>query len=191
MRSLVSPRGSKPIWNFVEVGHPFTENDAPTIQAAAIRAAVWHSLIAGARGILYFNHNFGGPCQSQHVLRDSCGAAVRPTVKAVNEQIKRLAPVLNAPFADGSLDHRRLRSDRQIPRRPVYIFAANKNAARTATFDAPASATPPPPYRRSRTLPITDGPSTTPSPTATPSTSTASTAAPPAASASRRGACRG
>ena len=24
-----------------------------------VRAAVWHSLIAGARGIVYFNHSFG------------------------------------------------------------------------------------------------------------------------------------
>jgi len=96
MRRLVDR--SKPVWNFVEVGHPFTDDSAPTISAPQIRAAVWHSIIAGARGILYFNHNFGGPCISQHVLRDSCGAAVRPTVKSTNEQIRLLAPVLNAPF---------------------------------------------------------------------------------------------
>ena len=60
VRALVSPARSRPIWNFIEVGHPFTENDAPTINGPQIRAAVWHSIIAGARGILYFNHNFGG-----------------------------------------------------------------------------------------------------------------------------------
>ena len=86
------------VWAFVELGHPFTENHWPTITAPQIRAAVWHSLIAGARGIIYFNHNFGGACLSQHVLRDECGAAIRPTVKSVNGQVKSLAPVLNAPF---------------------------------------------------------------------------------------------
>lgn len=101
VRSLVSPQGSKPVWAFVEVGHPFTEDDAPTITGPQIRAAVWSSIIHGARGIVYFNHNFGGSCESQHVLRDACGAEIRPTVTAVNNQIATLAPVLNAPFVDG------------------------------------------------------------------------------------------
>ena len=65
------------------------------------RAAVWSSIIHGARGIVYFNHNFGGPCVSQHVLRENCGAAVRPTVTAVNQQITGLAPVLNSPTVNG------------------------------------------------------------------------------------------
>ncbi len=102
IRSLVSPKASKPVWAFVEVGHPFTEDDAPTITAPQIKAAVWSSLIHGARGVIYFNHNFGGDCLSQHVLRDNCGATVRPEVTALNAQIKTLAPVLNAPFLDGA-----------------------------------------------------------------------------------------
>jgi hypothetical protein len=105
MRALVKPVASKPVWAFVEVGHPFTEANAPTISGPQIRAAVWSSLIHGARGIVYFNHNFGGDCQSQHVLRDPCGDAVRPLVTEVNGQITRLAPVLNAPFLDNALSH--------------------------------------------------------------------------------------
>ncbi|MET1072237.1 MAG: hypothetical protein ABWY11_06275, partial [Umezawaea sp.] len=73
----------------------------PTITAPQIRAAVWSGIIHGARGTIYFNHNFGGSCLSQHVLRDSCGASVRPTVTAVNKQVAELAPVLNSPFVDG------------------------------------------------------------------------------------------
>ncbi|MBT2538213.1 hypothetical protein [Arthrobacter sp. ISL-69] len=105
LRSLVTPAKSKPVWAFVEVGHPFTEADAPNISGPEIRAAVWSSLIHGARGIVYFNHNFGGDCQTQHVLRDPCGDAVRPWVTDVNAQITRLAPVLNAPFLDNALSH--------------------------------------------------------------------------------------
>ena len=75
---------------------------ARAIAPAEVRAAVWHSLIAGARGVIYFNHSFGGPCLSHHVLRDvGCYAAVREMVKSVNAQIKTLAPVLNAPTVEG------------------------------------------------------------------------------------------
>ena len=30
------PRGSSPVWNFVELGHPFTEADAPTITSPQV-----------------------------------------------------------------------------------------------------------------------------------------------------------
>ena len=48
-RSL--PARSKPVWAVIELGHPFSEADWPTIAPAQVRAAVWQSLIAGARGI--------------------------------------------------------------------------------------------------------------------------------------------
>ena len=100
VRGLVEPAGSKPVWTFVEVGHPSSEPSAPTITGPEIRAAVWSGLIHGARGVIYFNHSFGGSCLSQHVLRDQCGAGVRSDVTSLNQQIMRLAPVLNAPFVD-------------------------------------------------------------------------------------------
>ncbi|GGF90441.1 hypothetical protein GCM10007304_00420 [Rhodococcoides trifolii] len=104
VRSLVTPAASKPVWAFIELGHPFTESYAPTITAPQIKAAVWSSLINGARGIEYFNHNFGGNCQTQHIIRD-CGAPLRSAVTAINQQVSRLAPVLNAPFVDGLVSH--------------------------------------------------------------------------------------
>lgn len=104
MRSLVSPAGSKPVWNFVEVGHPATEADWPTIRPAQVRAAVWSGIINGARGVVYFNHSYGGAAQTQHVLREPGYAAVRATVTAVNHQITELAPVLNSPTVLGLVD---------------------------------------------------------------------------------------
>ena len=96
MRALDAMDGKRiPIYGFVEVGHPFTENDWPTINGDQIAGAVMNSLIHEARGIIYFNHNFGGSCISQHVLRDSCGAAVRPAVTETNRRVTALAPVLN------------------------------------------------------------------------------------------------
>ncbi len=91
----------QPVWAFVEVGHPFKEDAAPTITAAQVRSAVWHSVIAGARGIVYFNHSFGGSCPTSSVLRTRCDSEMTPAVADVNSQITELASVLNGPFADG------------------------------------------------------------------------------------------
>lgn len=101
VRSLVQPRYAIPVWNFVELGHPAAPESDGTIMGPQIRGAVWSSIINGARGIIYFAHNFGGPCLSYNLLRDRCGDGVRDDLAALNEQIGRLAPVLNAPFVDG------------------------------------------------------------------------------------------
>jgi hypothetical protein len=134
MRALDRADGRrKPIWAFVEVGWPFTESAAQGtryIRPAEIRAAVWHSLIAGARGVVYFNHSFGGPedCQTQHVLRDvGCYAPVRAMVKAVNRQIKRLAPVLNArTVVSGWRSGSSIRAMVKWHRGRFYVFAGSR-----------------------------------------------------------------
>ncbi|MEV6343174.1 DUF4082 domain-containing protein [Actinoplanes sp. NPDC051851] len=96
MRELDGLDGKRqPVYAFIEVGHPFTEDDSPTITGDQIAGATMSSLIHEARGIIYFNHNFGGSCISQHVLRDACGTAVLPTVTELNARIAQLAPVLN------------------------------------------------------------------------------------------------
>jgi hypothetical protein len=102
VRSLVRPARSSPVWAFIEVGHPFT-GEAPTIRPAEVRAAVWSSVIHGARGIIYFNHSFGGECPTQHALRERCYAHVRAVVTKTNRQLTDLAPVLNAPTVVGAL----------------------------------------------------------------------------------------
>ncbi|WP_250002924.1 DUF4082 domain-containing protein [Actinoplanes sp. M2I2] len=96
MRTLDAADGKRqPVFNFVEVSHPGSDAALPTITGEQLAGAVMSSLIHEARGIIYFNHNFGGPCVSQHVLREKCGDAVRPAVTEVNRRITRLAPVLN------------------------------------------------------------------------------------------------
>src|SRR5262245_14023525 len=110
VRSLVNPHGSKPVWAIVELGHPFSEADWPTITPAEVRAAVYQSLIAGARGIVYFNHTFGGPNQTQHILRDGINpgspyASIRSMVTATDAQIAHLAPVLNSPTVISGTSH--------------------------------------------------------------------------------------
>jgi hypothetical protein len=132
-------KGQRPIWNFVEVGWPSNATEAQgarPIQPAEIRAAVWHSIIAGARGIVYFNHSFGGPNQTQHCLREPAYAAARAIVKSTNQLIKQLAPVLNAPFADGVVTaSSSVRTMTKSYDAKYYVFAGSKeNVASTATF---------------------------------------------------------
>jgi hypothetical protein len=135
-------KGHKPIWNFVEVGWPASETAAQgsrAIQPAEVTAAVWHSIIAGARGIIYFNHSFGGPNQSQHCLRELAYAAVRAAVKSTNQLVTQLAPVLNAPFADGFVSASpSVRAMAKFHEGKYYVFAGSKeNVASTATFSLP------------------------------------------------------
>lgn len=158
VRSLVSPAGSKPVWGFVEVGHPGT--DGGSVQPAQVAGAVWSSIIHGARGVIYFNHSFGGPCQTQHALREPCYAAVRAVVTTVDSQIKTLAPVLNAPFADGVVKGSRgVDVSAKWYNGHFYLLAgANTASGGTATFTLPcvggASVTV---LNENRTLPIANG----------------------------------
>ena len=129
----------RPIWAFVELGWPFSEGPGKggrAIKPAEMNAAVWHSIIAGARGIVYFNHSFGGPYPSQHVLRDRNYSDIRSAVRETNARIAQLAPVLNAPFA---LEYVKcdagIRSMAKYYDNRYYIFSGNTdNETRDATF---------------------------------------------------------
>lgn len=160
MRALVQPAGSRPVWALVEVGQPFQEDSSPAITPAQIRAAVWSSLIHGARGIVYFNHSFGGRCQSQHVLRDPCYGDVRAAVTRLDHQVAALAPALNAPYADGvttvagAVDTMTKYLDGQL-----YVFAGSAQpAAQRATFTLSClSSGTVRVVDENRSLPLTDG----------------------------------
>ncbi len=164
LRSLVRPPRSKPVWAFVELGHPFTQTSWPTIKPAEVRAAVWQSLIAGARGIIYFNHSFGGPNQSQHILRegadDNSGyAAIRSVVGATNRRVKQLAPVLNSPtvrsgWSQGAGTTARVK----WAKGHFYVFAGSAGSSVNGRFSLPcvgdASAAL---VGERRTIPVRDG----------------------------------
>ena len=159
VRDLVSPAGSKPVWAFVEVGHPFTESHAPSIQPAEVGAAVWQSLIAGARGIIYFNHSFGGPNQSQHVLRDPSYAAIRAAVRDTNRRIADLAFVLNAPtVTSGWSQGPGTTAMVKWAKGHFYVFAGSAGSGVSGRFSLPcigdASATV---LNEGRSIPVTGG----------------------------------
>jgi len=160
MRGLVTPRASRPVWAFVEVGQPFPNAPLPPITPTEVRSAVWHSLIAGARGVIYFNHSFGGPCPSQHVLREGCYAAMRASVSSLNAQIRSLAPALNAPsVVSGWTSSPTTRAMLKAYRGDLYLFAgAAENVGAQGSFtipcagDAPATV-----VGENRTIPLRGG----------------------------------
>ena len=93
----------QPIWQFVENlgGGPGGGAPVVYITGEQLKGAVMDSIINEARGIVYFNQSFAGPCQSGNVFRqaqvikDFCGAKQVAAAKEVNLQIQQLAPVIN------------------------------------------------------------------------------------------------
>ena len=140
MRRLDARNGvRKPIWNFVEVGCPMGSVNSRCIEPQEIRAAVWHSIIAGARGITYFNHSFSGSCRTQHALRESCYSSARAIVKSTNAQISDLAPVLNAStVTSGTQTSSGIRAMYKWHNGRFYVFAGNRDhAIKTGTMGLP------------------------------------------------------
>lgn len=101
MRDRCIPYRWQPVWGFVENGGPFDTNTqlSDYMVPEVMVSAVWHMIIAGARGIIYFNHTFGGPNQSQHNFRMAEYATIQQAAKQVNGRITSLAPVINDDFA--------------------------------------------------------------------------------------------
>jgi hypothetical protein len=107
--------GSKPIYGYVETGCPYT--NGLCITPPEFTAAAWHELIAGARGIVWFQHNFSGPCVDFDTFYDgsnsgssnySCEITSGETlanlvqaVTSVNAAINSLSSVLLSPTALG------------------------------------------------------------------------------------------
>jgi hypothetical protein len=115
LRSIQTQNGaSKPIVADIETGCPL--DNGKCVTSAQFTAAAWHALIAGARGIIWFQHNFSGPCQDYRTFQDgsnpssplySCeivpGETLHDLVEAVtsfNTEVASLDSVLLAPFAN-------------------------------------------------------------------------------------------
>lgn len=93
---------NKPMWGFVETSRP--NNQQPAITPDQMTAAIWNMIVHGARGIMFFNHDFGpAPASGSdgvwgRVYYDRAGGdAIIAALKKVNGQILSLAPVLNSP----------------------------------------------------------------------------------------------
>ena len=93
----------QPLWQFVEnmTGADQETNFGQYIDSDQLAGAVMASVINEARGIVYFNQSFAGPCKSSNVFRsaqvvpDFCGQKQVSSVQEVNGRIHSLAPVIN------------------------------------------------------------------------------------------------
>jgi hypothetical protein len=158
-----SGRGEpKLVWSCIETGVIGDPARKPTPHQ--VKAEVWMAVIHGARGIIYFVHQFK-PRFNEHALLDD--PEMLAAVTAVNAQLRELAPVINAPAADGAV--KATTSDANVPvaataRRhngATYVFAVGmRNAATTATFtltDPPAGAAEAEVIGEGRRVPVKDG----------------------------------
>ena len=91
-------RNEKPVWSCIECTH--ISNPQAKATPAQVRAEVWMALVAGARGIIYFVHQFVPPASDAALLNDP---AMLAAVTAINRQIRELAAVLNSPTAAGAV----------------------------------------------------------------------------------------
>jgi len=116
--------GRKPVWSCIEctrISHPTAK---PTPHQ--VRAEVWMALIHGARGLIYFVHEWKPRFNESALLDDP---EMLAAVTRINRQIHELAPVLNAPAAPDLARVRVADADAPVAltvRRhgeAVYIFA--------------------------------------------------------------------
>jgi len=123
------------VWNVIETTR-INSDHGPTPQQ--VRTEVWMSIIHGSQGIVYFAHEWNPVFREARLLEDE---AMRQGVSAINEQIHRLAPILNA--GSGNVEVSVVSSDPQVPvdvmvrevDGELYVFAVGMRLASTsATF---------------------------------------------------------
>jgi hypothetical protein len=152
---------SRRVWNCVECTRISNEMTKATPQE--VKAEVWMSLIRGSRGIIYFCHQFKPNFIEAGLLADE---EMLAAVTATNEQIQKLAPVLNSPMIEGALAVETANS--AVPVEAIvkrhdgatYIFAVGmRNGSTTATFrmTQPTSATDVEVLGEDHRIPLTEG----------------------------------
>lgn len=128
----------KPVWACIEAARISNVQVKPTPRQ--IRSEVWMAIIHGAKGLIYFTHQFKPTFIEAGMLAD---AEIGQGVRKVNAEIQSLAPVLNTPTLSGAVavesESRDVPVDVMVKRegKTLYIFAASMRAGTTtATFKA-------------------------------------------------------
>jgi hypothetical protein len=134
--------GRKDVWCCIETTRINNPDVGPT--PAQVRAEVWMALIRGAKGIIYFAHQFRPKFIEAGLLADS---EMARAVAEINREIRDLAPVLNSPetVADAAVES----SDPSVPiallakrhGNATYVFAASlRSNPTTGQFSLPIPA---------------------------------------------------
>lgn len=125
----------KPAWACIETTR--ISNEKAIVTPAPVRAEVWMALVRGARGIIYFCHQFKPRFIEAGLLAER---EILAAVTKTNHQIRRLAPVLNAPTLEGVLsvespEGKPIEATCKRVGTTTYVFAvAMRGVETTATF---------------------------------------------------------
>jgi hypothetical protein len=153
--------GTKPVWSCIECTH--INNEKAKATPEQVRAEVWMALIHGAKGLVYFVHEFKPKFKEAALLDDPPMLAA---VTALNAQIHALAPVLNSSNLTTGVSVKS--STSQVPvafmakrnGNALYLFATGmRNGSTHAAFEL--SGLPPEATAEvldeSRTIPVRNG----------------------------------
>jgi hypothetical protein len=132
----------KLVWCWIEAADIGCRGRRPTL--AQMRAEVWMALVHGADGFGYFCHEFkrGDSCRTTRApVTDTL---IGQAVKAINQEVLALAPVLNRPtIANGAAvasSNAAVPVDIMVKKldQATYLFAtAMRDSATTAVFTVP------------------------------------------------------
>ncbi|MGH7142784.1 MAG: beta-galactosidase [Planctomycetota bacterium] len=129
--------GKKPIWCCIECTTIGNVNRAPTPRET--RAEIWMAIIQGARGIVYFCHQFKPTFVEAELLHEP---EMLKQIAATNAEIQHLAPVINRPALPAEACKITLDDPTQVVaatarkmKGAIYIFAAIERPGKTkATY---------------------------------------------------------
>jgi hypothetical protein len=131
--------GRKDVWCCIETTRIDNVDRGPTPEQ--VRAEVWMALIHGAKGIIYFAHQFKPRFIEAGLLADE---EMARGVAAINRQIHELAPVLKSPDLAGGArvtsSQAAVPIDVAVKRHAgrTYLFAvAMREGEATASFSLP------------------------------------------------------
>jgi hypothetical protein len=133
-----------PIFQYVEDSNTGAHADV-NITRPEMNWAVWSSIIHGARGVIYFDHEFGGSCISDNYITTSCASSVQSgqstsiysQMGATDSAVESLAPEINSETALGlrpSAPPRRRSAGSRIARCGTPARATARAKPRASTF---------------------------------------------------------
>jgi hypothetical protein len=146
VRSLAND--GKPVMPFIEAGEPFTSNQWSGVTATPQMsvAEAWNAIIAGARGIQWFDHDFGGSSGGYATSGDDLidpnpvFSGLQSAITAMDHRVTSLAPILNDPFANGYVTNTGLMNvmaKYDAASHNFYVFAAPRSSSsQSITFTA-------------------------------------------------------
>jgi hypothetical protein len=110
------------VWACIEATRISNPDVKPT--PAQTKSIVWQAIVHGAQGLVYFSHQFAPTFVEAGILADE---EMSSGVKAINEQVRQLAPVLNSPDVTGTVTVAGGPVDVLVKRRgkEMYLFAVS------------------------------------------------------------------